>query len=398
MVFQEYFSPSHDRIRRLLLVCKRWYAIIIGNPKLWARIDICGGSDLLNSEIKLSHIPYITACIERSKGAPLNVTLNLQHLPTSFEYVRQRIETAIMELVHDWECSDVQQWTQDLDFPFHCPHYPLAVRRAIRCIVGEHARHMQRWSSLELQLPDDPLSAELLWKGLHGRTPNLKCLTIPRSSYQFHDNSLHPRGLPDLSSITYLKVLDNASLSSFSLSPAKLQHLEIVCDIRLFNIGYISSFIMLHTLKLHGHTPSGFSTLSSTHDTSLITISLPRLRKLSLSGNYSYLCPVTFDVPQLELLQVRSERLFQKLPKLSAPHIRWDVWHWIIKYWNLDDVALALSSLLLLSERVVTLRFPAFATDEALRQVTKYRRQGRLFALIEFIIDHEDGCVEYVKV
>jgi hypothetical protein len=78
LIFEQCVTPSyyHRFIRRLLLVCKRWYDIVINRAKLWAQVEIVSW-DLFDFSIPNSQLPYISTCMVRSKDVPMEATVDL---------------------------------------------------------------------------------------------------------------------------------------------------------------------------------------------------------------------------------------------------------------------------------------------------------------------------------
>jgi hypothetical protein len=72
----------HPSIRRLLLVCRSWLRLIMNSPGLWALIQIQDPWYIFERRTQKSQAAYISACINRSKDAPLKLSLDLQYLPT----------------------------------------------------------------------------------------------------------------------------------------------------------------------------------------------------------------------------------------------------------------------------------------------------------------------------
>jgi hypothetical protein len=81
MIFEDcVLFPDHFYIRRLLLVCRRWYTLVTNTAKLWSRIEISSPWDLFDIGSQRSQFPYIFACLDRSKNLPITLHLDMEGL------------------------------------------------------------------------------------------------------------------------------------------------------------------------------------------------------------------------------------------------------------------------------------------------------------------------------
>jgi len=135
--------------------------------------------------------------------------------------------------------------------------------------------------------------------------------------------------LQALSSVTYLDIKQNHSwvpLKVFTASQSLLEVLETTFYEISHDLPTLALYVHLHTLVLVGaqfyFAGSSGPTPATLHHSSL---HLPRLKNLTIDGNYEPLKTVELDFPLLENLTIRSNQSIYPLPKLSPACVRWQV-------------------------------------------------------------------------
>lgn len=210
----------------------------------------------------------------------------------------------------------------DWDFRF----YELGIERLFDCLIGPNGEHMARWSSLTIDIPTELSKAEGIWTRFKGALPNLNTLSI-RDFPEVEDvpftEEIIGKGFMDLSSVTTLAIPNGALVSSHPISHATLQHLSMLyCANETWELEPLLALTGLRTLKLEGY--EGATEFPVLVDDFIIH--LPQLETLELSGKYSWLSGITFDLPKLEKLVVRTDGQFDHLPKLSPKSTSWKIY------------------------------------------------------------------------
>jgi hypothetical protein len=119
---------------------------------------------------------------------------------------------------------------------------------------------------------------------------------------------------PDLSAAKKVTLHIAKPISCFDLSPAVLECLVIMFE-DLSNLNELNHLTRLRELHLCGKidfTPSQMESLS---------ITLPRLQHLTLSGHFKSLAPVKFELPKLENLTLKFKGVLPPLPEVSPMQI-----------------------------------------------------------------------------
>lgn len=141
----------------------------------------------------------------------------------------------------------------------------------------------------------------------------------------------------------------------------------------------LSIFSRLQTLSLYGDREEEIGPPVNP----LPTICLPNLEELTLSGFYSPLSDLTFDLPKLKRLVLYTDREgTMVLPDLSPEYI-----DWIALGWNGIDVKKIFESLLALSRNVKSITL----SDEHVRwmvlnEIERLREDGSLTSLPQVYI------------
>jgi hypothetical protein len=384
-IFEYYVTSFHTYIRRLLLVCKRWYSLVMGSPGLWAHLRISGVLDHNFIESGPSH-RYLTACMERSQGLPMAVVLWMPGYGDVAEFISSRVKDYALSMINPAQHSALERSIYQQDWEYNSPQYDAHMDQAFHRLFGVNKEHIARWGALHICLPEDTRYAAELWGRFKSGAPNLSSLILEESPPTWLvDDDWTLLGLTGLSSLVSLKICSDVSLSPFGLVPSRLRHLALQIDPDLKNFAELSIFTSLCRLKLSclvsyceeaapifAPVPAGLT-------------SLPMLTDLVIDNHYAILRHVDFDLPTLVNLHVCTWDEFYPLPRVSPKHIRWEMYMrgWTI---NCDNVLMTVASLLLLSKTTTTLCVEKEYRSLALRVAARCWVEGKIPALTHILI------------
>jgi F-box-like len=144
-VFVPYFvlPHYHHHIRRLLLVCRRWYTLVTNTARLWARID-ASGLDLFDIGARKSLFPYIFACLNRSKNLPITVHLDMQGLSNG-GYITESLTQHAKAIVDEDEHNVIVQRILNQGWYFRSIWFDSQLELVIERLVGADGEHIKRW-------------------------------------------------------------------------------------------------------------------------------------------------------------------------------------------------------------------------------------------------------------
>jgi F-box-like len=283
LTFERYLISRHPSIRILLLVCKRWNQIISTTPRLWARIEVGDAFELFDFYDLKSRLPYISACIERSGDALLDVELDMRRLPTREGYIKAEMERVALSLLEDDEIDAALDIINEQSYTAISPFPQLDA--AIQLLIGQDCSSLKRWRTLRIQFPHNT-QARVTWEALTGDTTNLTTIHLENvSTHWVVANKLLSFGGVNLSRIQRMSLDEAIPIHHFSVSPKVLQHLKISVDGTLQSIEKLSSFPLLCTLDLSCQEDYDEDDSPKTPTPSL-SIHLPQLKKLVISGEY----------------------------------------------------------------------------------------------------------------
>ena len=83
-MFSFYIDDDPTHIRRLLLICRRWYDTIVHQARFWTTIRVITDVDdeILATQARAN---YIERCLARSRGLPLDIFCDLSNLKSMTE-------------------------------------------------------------------------------------------------------------------------------------------------------------------------------------------------------------------------------------------------------------------------------------------------------------------------
>jgi hypothetical protein len=395
-IFQTYLTFNHRHIRRLLLVCKKWYKVVKNAPSLWNRIDVFFPEASAGQSFDL--IPYVQACKGRSENLKLEVTLDLGNFADPEDY-----HTSVLwSLVHG-ECSEclIEGLSPNYTYQFECAMYEQRKEEAIdtvRVLVGEDSKDMARWSSFDLNIPymDEAIKeiapALLLLNGPTNSLHSISIYSLDRWFNISYDDDMFNRfpGITDCSRVERLK-LRGTAIGSIPIQYSSIRHLDIMINYpdELLDI---SSMKSLETLDI---------TIMRRHNSDVdlpgqgnVRSSFPCLYSMQIAGYFdnNWLEALNFDAPSLRMFSVSlwewnrlsSDSFAMKFPNISpriVTFIAGDV-RMVpsspIRYWNNEEFEKALFQVLHHFSRAERIVF-RLSTDEILNKVLldRTKRQQR---------------------
>lgn len=285
-IFKLYLGGSlypfgHPRIKSLLLVCRDWYQLVMDSPQLWARIELAleiGGDESQLNALR----PYVMACLNRSKGLLLDVVLRFE----SVDDAAARIERLASKnasyfdeqgiCVRNIDYQKLERLSSEIsrtDFRFHL----------LSEIVGPQGLGIARWRSLEVDMPDYPLT-HIVHDLFRLPAPNMTQLSVQT----FSEAITLPLALP---AVISLVVSDCHILSGIQVKLELLQHLELFFEQNLPNLSILSACRALRTLSI---------STDSEEEREESELCLPNLRVLTIWNSEDPFSTYKIKFPMLE--------------------------------------------------------------------------------------------------
>lgn len=348
------YGSQHPHIRRLLLICKRWYPIVMNARNLWARIEIKDAYDLLDYPNHKSLVPYIKACIERSNGLPLDIELNLLILPDVNDHIAHVIYNCNTRILGGATSFDLSSTIKEiyLDRCYDYFHKQLSNALDLFLDDGLNSAILTRYRTLNLTLPPDRDERRGILESLQKPFPQLISLKLDQS---LHDEYNADFDLPVAESLEF----NGLSLNTFKVTPSHLRHLSME-NYTYFTIKDLLPLQLLQTLKLSFH----FLWPKETNPP--VTLHFPHLHTLSLFGDYYPPRGVDFYLPSLDLLTIHCDKIESRLPKLSPRRIMWYFDKWHSESVCEDDIMALVKDFVLLSSRTEHITVPGSAGERVM--------------------------------
>jgi len=404
-VFEIFLSNSHhQRIRRLLLVCKRWNSLIMHCSKLWARIKLCPRFSW-NFQVATS-ITYIKACLERSQPLSLDIDLDYSNFRSREGHIREELEMTVRMIADEDESDDIFDWALNVDCDFASSTYDQYFQETLDdldALIGLGGIHIGRWKSLKLCFPWQELFvAQDLWVKFIGRTPYLTEAKIIQldTIFDISDDDELFMSFPDLSNLRSL-TLEDGQVRHLLKDPTSgplstLRHLDISYG-SLDNILDLSAFTHLRKLCLRGG--AGFHSVDQTTEEPILTIRLVDLEELHLKGYSPNLKKFRFEFPSLRDLLVESVKAFYVPPGLSPIHIRWTIRDYVDPPWAEEAIKEAFTGVLELSKRTEVITVQESVRPAISDVLTDLRRANSLpESLNHIVVELENGETDVIKV
>jgi len=262
--------------------------------------------------------------------------------------------------------------------------YDFQYNGAFNSIFGVNSDRLARYGTLELGIPEDCDIVEDLFRRLTKAFPRLTSLKILNLSDP-------PYGaLLSLPSVETLVLEEGTSFKTFKVTPTTLRHLEIFIEDYPSELIELSSFKLLRTLKIHI-----FNDLPTEEPP--ISLHLPCLDQLFISGDYSVLQPVDFQLPSLDLLGIQvddTEDISPLLPQVCPRRIELqiDTYNAYISLWQPRETETAIiREIFTLSGTTQSITFPDSVFSEMVEVLTSCLEDASVPSLNEVIILFKDG-------
>jgi hypothetical protein len=390
----------HLYIRRLVLVCRRWYTLVTNTVKLWARIEISSPCDLLDIGSEKSQFSYIVACLRRSKNLQITVDLDLEDLICA-NYIAQELSGHAKNIVDEVHHNSIVRSIDSVEwYDFTSAKFEAKVERFFEWLAGVDGEHIRRWGTLTLRLPNWP-EALGYWNRLAGGFKGIQEVTIHQYPLFPPDNPV----IPDFTTVKYFKLtsveeVEKLSITNFGLSPSTLEHLHIEVISTSIALRELSQFQQLQTLELVCIRSSSYQRRFCEG----VDISLPRLMRLTLSGAYHILAHLSLDFPFLDLLTVHVQGYDGPLPAIAPRHIRWSTesgnnW-WLQQHTKdpqIERKQLA-REFILLSDVLECITIEDPEKDRVVEVVSQCKLEGKAPSLTQIVVEHKNGNVERIQV
>jgi F-box-like len=398
IIFHLYLRENPRLVRRLLLVCKEWYSLVVNDPRMWNRIPVTIPDEW---DVESTAVPIerrIKCCLQRSGTLLLELELNLGSLRSAEDTIIEKIRTFLTDDVsaHDLATWDtIYEWSQGLDLdelmtsPLIATTYtPKSIFDIVRQLIGDTGEIMARWGSLKLHLPEPDMQVVMdIWQIFAWPAPNLSRMVIRCSEDMGDYPDELAVGFPDISSLKHLDIFDTESLEFLKLESSSLESLVIYRGVHYWNSIGLARFTQLQRLEvtdLHGNF----------EHVERFTIHLPKLRHLILNGDVKNLDAVNFRVPVLHALDLvrGGHDGFHPLPKLQSLHVRWETVRTRRILWSPTQLLEEMKRILVQFDNAVKFTINEFARSALMETVQSLYANGELPSALETIVVEElDG-------
>jgi F-box-like len=333
MIFRLYLAENPRRVRRLLLVCRQWHEVAIKDPQLWNRICIKVDEKVWDlKSVCDSYKKHARMCLQRSGAALLDIKIDCDELCSSRNQILEMIKEPFAGLFMD-EDMDAEvaflNWLynlelDELDIPaVTTTCQPKYIISTIKLIAGKRGENMGRWGSLDLTLPraSDPEIVASVWELFKGPAPCLNRLNIRTQGLSRIDDSDLDGSFPDLLTLKHLRIDSVQAFRSLTLNPPSIESLVIDGDISNWPAYDLSQFTHLQDLEAYVYSSDAINVA--------IEVSLPLLKRLTLSGYFCGPNEIRFNTPILQDVNIlaRSPYDISKkpdfLPDLQSLRVSW---------------------------------------------------------------------------
>jgi hypothetical protein len=284
-IFTFYLLGRPKYIRRLLLVCRRWYEVVMAHRNLWT--DIRFHSSYVQIEGLLDgDLRFVDVCYERSGSLGLNVTFDMSaFIAISFEDSADGLNVA-WSVLKGLVGRDITRWRS-----FHL-NWPNALD------MTEHCYNF-----------DSDILDSVIKNGI-----NLEYVSIDNAGWEFTGElELQPVG----SNLRTLRLCDMdwnwewdfqggdlfPQLKSLVVERGQDRHWE---PITASQGCWLQIFPQLEELTIRNGSPCGYKFQSYTHQPGANCRAAPSIRKLHLIGHLPRDLLRTLNLPSLETLTLQS--------------------------------------------------------------------------------------------
>ncbi|KIM26424.1 hypothetical protein M408DRAFT_330597 [Serendipita vermifera MAFF 305830] len=331
IIFEYRVWWDHPSILDLLFVCRRWSKLISHSSILWTRIQI--KPRFPHTEC-FNWATYVGTCLSRSSDLPLHVCIDLSYIWSREGFFSETIAKAVLEYVDQGRHKEVIRGLNFANLRLPSARYDRFRGRVIIAIARAtgHGALLRRWKSLYLKLPTRGFTTEeWTWDKLAGTAEGMESLTIVNMA-GVNSNTV---SFPHLRHLSLLKDDDAhpdiGDISSLDIYEPSLLHLEYQVTAHWDNLKPLANFAHLETLRLHRPDIRLPPFSPEPKHLAKLSIRLPNLHTLVLSGTLSAISFIVWDLPALNRLEFirHSAPQFEvelgPIPKLidtSAPRVR----------------------------------------------------------------------------
>jgi F-box-like len=397
MVFHFYLRENPRLVRRLLLVCKQWYNLVVHDPRMWNRISVTVPNEW---DIESAAVPIerrIKCCLQRSGTLLLDLDLDLSNLRSAEDQLIEKIRMCFIHEVSEDDWDTIYDWTEGLDTqelvksPTTTTYQPESIFKVVHQLVGNRGEIMTRWGSLKLQLSEFNMPLVMdIWQIFAWPAPNLSRMVI-RCSEDMGDYDELAVGFPETSSLKHLDIrslYNIGSLEFLKLANCSLESLVIYCGVQYWDSIDISRFTQLQRLEITDY-------YSDIDYVDKYTLHLPKLGHLILNGDVKYLDAVDFHVPVLDVLDFlrwdHPRSVFQPLPELQSLHVRW-INRGALRSWPPAILLAEMTRILVQFDKAVNLTIDESARSALIETVQSLYANGELPSALEtIVVERLDG-------
>jgi hypothetical protein len=349
-IFQIYLTPNRRYIRTLLLVCKKWYGLVMNTPSLWNRIDLNFPEPLFDRPFRL--IPYVQACKQRSRGLKLEIDLNLRNIDGARGYhdnfLRDILNEKFPESMTGQSCNDClleALWTAlpNSGYRYECSTYEQRVKEVIdtvRVLVADGPKDMARWSSFHLALPYTEEAIKQIAPVcflLNGPMGSLREFSIQGLNNWFEhsgygDHFPCPGDCSQVERLTLQRTEIYLILTRIPIQYSSIKHLDVSVD-HGSDLLYLSHLGSLETLMIT-IIPNQLGSNVEIFRQGNVRHNLPLLHSLEIGGSLDndWLEILKFDTPSLRVFSMSIWRWTQdsnipfdiKFPQVSPRIVTFD--------------------------------------------------------------------------
>jgi hypothetical protein len=404
-IFKICIQGPDNRHRRtigtLLFVCKRWYTLTMGSPKLWSNIQIYDTYKLFDFVNRRSRISYVDSCLSRSEGLPLDVQLDFSSV-CEMDYIKEELVERAETIMHKDGHDGVWEQIYGQDWPFSSPRFYEELERFLDHLFGDEGQHLKRYKTLSIDLPDDDIVMNIVCSRMTQKVSNLTSLEVEsRIDWSLDDQLPQVLDLPKVKDLTIRSnYAEPLSVSHLGLSSTVLEQIKTDVGESLLNLKELSSFTYLRSLELT--CPTYLSPRYKEVAAPLFSVQLPSLDSFGLVRRFKNLRKIHFDFPSLRVLSLAPDDGSQRLPILSSTpsNVEWHLKLNFIDKIKQDPSVLIhlLEDMRPLSKTIQRMSFPWLIKDTALELVELYQKRGDLPSLSHIMLERTGYPPQVIEV
>jgi hypothetical protein len=326
IVFKLAVSDNPTHVRRILLVCKHWYNLVINDPQMWNVIILRVPEDCWDVRgWARSTRQFVRKSLQRSQSALLEIKLDFDYLQTTRQQIAIKLDNSIWDLPGAADPEVIQRRIQKLrENDPQEPGSRLMVcepdhaLELVNDLVGPNGTFTTRWRTLEVIFPMGD-TAWRLWNLILHPFPNLSRVSFSKLSRLGTMNWGAKDSSDYFPQVEQLRLDVDGNSTIFSLFPLSLRNLAVRTTFGSEFPRQLSRFTQLRALSIN----AGMGKLK---DGTEVRLSLPVLQELSFAGNFQPAVPMQFDAPQLTHLLIEWSwrwKLTKSVPSLRPAYLQW---------------------------------------------------------------------------